>query len=133
MDPLPLYFKEYMEEKFTELHTKLDDYNTSHTKDFEEVRNEMLIVERIAKNADTKVNYWSGGIAVLVCIGLVVGGVLAAHFKKLNGVQVTASVSDALTPVQTDISELRGDVVDLRLDVANLKSHIFDYKFEPQQ
>lgn len=73
METLPPYFKEYMEQKFNELHQKIDTVFDKHDTEIEEIRKDVSWLKQ-------KIWMALGALAVIS----VVGGVFATYFKELN-------------------------------------------------
>lgn len=81
METLPPYFKEYMEQKFNELHQKIDTVFDQHDTEIEEIRKDVSWLKQ-------KIWMALGALAVIS----VVGGVFATYFKELNKNQLQEAI-----------------------------------------
>ena len=92
MQDLPPYFKDYMEQKFNELHTKIDSVFETHDHEIIDIRNEIHETKNDIKWLNQKVWMAIGALGVIS----ITGGVLALYFKVMNKQQI----QEAVQPLQ---------------------------------
>ena len=92
MEPLPPYFKEYMEQKFKAVDEQFVDIKGTLNTALNNHDSEISDLKEEVRWLNQKV--WMA-IGALTVISLV-GGIFAAYFKQLNKAQISEVVSDAL-------------------------------------
>lgn len=92
MQELPPYFKEYMEQKFSELHARFDSTISMHKDKFEEIEKDVSEIKKDTRWLNQKVWMAIGALGVIS----IAGGVLASSFKLINKQQI----QEAIQPLQ---------------------------------
>jgi len=92
---LPKYFKEYMEQKFSEIHTRFDDSEEQTKEKLLSVSKDVDLLKENSDWVNKKIWMAVGGIAIIAAFGTY----FAVSFKKLNELQLNAQ----LEPIKTDI------------------------------
>jgi len=93
METLPPYFKEYMEQKFNELHQKIDTVFNQHDTELSDIREKLNAVEKETRWNSQKIWMALGALAVIS----IVGGFFATYFKELNKNQINESLQNVLS------------------------------------
>ena len=97
---LPPFFKEYMEQKFTELHAKIDSFSKDHHDEIERVKDDVNGVKQDIKWLNQKVWMAMGALTIIS----IVGGIFAAYFKQLNKAQISEVVSEEFKNYQGNVN-----------------------------
>jgi hypothetical protein len=88
MQDLPPFFKEYMEQKFSELHTKIDSVFQTHDNEIIGIKNEIHDTKQDIKWLNQKVWMAMGAL----CVISIAGGIFASYFKTLNKQQIEEAI-----------------------------------------
>ena len=88
MQELPDYFERYMEQKFSELHTKIDSVFKTHDSEIIEIKNDIHSTKEDIKWLNQKVWMAIGALSVVS----VVGGIFASYFKTINRQQIEEAI-----------------------------------------
>lgn len=97
MQDLPPFFKEYMEQKFNELHTKIDSVFETHDEDILGIKKEIHETKEDVKWLNQKVWMAMGALGVMS----MVGGIFVYYFKTLN----KAQIEEVIHPLQAQTQE----------------------------
>lgn len=108
MQDLPPFFKEYMEQKFnfstelmeqrfTELHNKIDSKFSTHDEDILGIKKEIHETKEDVKWLNQKVWMAMGALGVIS----ITGGIFVYYFKTLN----KAQIEEALRPLHAQTQE----------------------------
>lgn len=88
MQDLPPFFKEYMEQKFSELHTKIDSVFETHDNQIIGIKNEIHSTKEDIKWLNQKVWMAMGALGVIS----IAGGIFASYFRTLNKQQIEEAI-----------------------------------------
>lgn len=88
MQDLPPFFKEYMEQKFNELHSKIDSVFETHDNEIVEIKNEIHEIKKDTRWLSQKVWMAIGALGVIS----IVGTVFASYFKVMNKQQIQEAI-----------------------------------------
>jgi len=120
MQDLPPYFKEYMEQKFNELHVRLDSSSLMHQDKFGEIERDILEIKKDTRWLSQKVWMAIGALGVIS----IIGGVLASYFKVMNKQQIQEAVQPlqeqtrkAQETAQNTDNKLQGIINNYKLEV----------------
>ena len=97
MQDLPPFFKEYMEQKFNELHTKIDSVFETHNNEILDIKKEIHETKEDVKWLNQKVWMAMGALGVIS----MVGGIFVYYFKTLN----KAQIEETIRPLQAQTQE----------------------------
>jgi len=92
MKDIPPYFKEYMEQKFSELHLKFDESMSMHKDKFDEIEMDIAEIRKDTRWLSQRVWMAIGALAVMS----IAGGILASYFRVMNMQQI----QEAIQPLQ---------------------------------
>lgn len=99
MQDLPPYFKEYMEQKFSELHIKIDSVFETHNNEILDIKKEIHETKEDVKWLNQKVWMAMGALGVMS----MVGGIFVYYFKTLN----KAQIEEVIHPLQAQTQEAK--------------------------
>ncbi len=106
---IPPYFKEYMEQKFNDLHSKIDNALKSHDSDFMAQSQRIDKLDAEVRWANQKIWIAIGALSVM---GLA-GTFFASYFKQLNQVQL----EETITPLKNEIQATKEALI--RYEIKN--------------
>ncbi len=121
MQDLPPYFKEYMEQKFNELHSKIDSVFETHDNEIVEIKNEIHETKIDIKWLNQKVWMAIGALGVIS----IVGTVFASYFKVMNKQQI----QEAIEPLKSQTQQAKTTAENTNL---TLQKIINDYNIRVQ-
>jgi len=121
MQDLPPFFKEYMEQKFNELHSKIDSVFETHNNEIVEIKNEIHEIKKDTRWLSQKVWMAIGALGIIS----IAGTVFASYFKVMNKQQI----QEAIEPLKFQTQQAKTTAENTNL---TLQKIINDYNIRVQ-